>query len=65
MNVGQITNFIVAATGYLLNYQWRKNGVGLAGATSDTYSLPFAQTNQAGSYTVVVSNFLGSVTSTV
>jgi len=56
-------SFAVEATGYPLNYQWRKDGVDLAGATSATYSLPFAHTNQAGSYTVVVSNPLGSVTS--
>jgi len=67
--VGQAVNqwrsasFTVVATGYPLNYQWRKDGVDLAGATSATYSMQFAQTNQAGSYTVVVSNSAGSVTS--
>ena len=45
------------------SYQWRKDGVDLVGATSDTSSLLFAPTNQAGSYTVVVSNPVGSVTS--
>ncbi len=64
VNVWQSASFTVLATGYHLNYQWRKDGVDLAGETNDTYSLPFAQTNQAGRYTVVVSNPLGSVTST-
>ena len=63
VNVWQSASFTVAATGYPLNYQWRKDGVDLAGATSATYSLPFAHTNHAGNYTVVVSNSVGSVTS--
>ena len=63
VNVGQSASFTVTATGIYLSYQWRKDGVDLAGATSATYSLGLAQTNQAGSYTVVVSNSLGSVTS--
>lgn len=36
---------------------------GLAEATSATYSLPLTQINQAGSYSVVVSNPAGSITS--
>ncbi len=53
----------MTATGFPLYYQWRKDVVDLAGATSATHSLPFALTTQAGSYTVVVSNPAGSVTS--
>jgi alpha-tubulin suppressor-like RCC1 family protein len=63
VDVWQPASFTVVATGYPLNYQWRKDGVDLAGATDATYSLPFAQTNHAGNYTVVVSNSVGSVTS--
>jgi alpha-tubulin suppressor-like RCC1 family protein len=63
VNEWRSASFTVEATGYPLTYQWRKDGVDLAGATSATYSLPFAQTNQAGNYTVVVSNFAGSATS--
>jgi hypothetical protein len=63
VNVWRRASFTVAATGFPLNYQWRKDGVDIAGATRATYSLPIAQTNQAGSYTVVVSNSTGSVTS--
>ncbi len=63
VNEWQSASFTVVATGYPLNYQWRKDGVDLAGATNDTYALTFAQSIQAGSYTVVVSNPRGSVTS--
>jgi alpha-tubulin suppressor-like RCC1 family protein len=59
----QRASFTVTATGYPLSYQWRRDGMNIAGATSDTYS-PFATPiTQAGSYTVVVGNILGSVTS--
>lgn len=61
---GQTVNFTVIATGTApLTYQWRKDGTNLVGATSSTYSLAGVQTNQAGNYTVVVSNAVGSVTS--
>src|SRR6266540_1381316 len=64
VNVGQDASFAVAATGAApLTYQWRKDGVNIVGATSNTYVLSVVQTNQAGSYTVVVSNTAGSVTS--
>ena len=56
-------NFTVAATSYYLTYQWRKDGVDIIGATNADYTLTFAQTNQAGAYTVVVSNTVGSVIS--
>jgi len=63
VSVWQSAGFTVKAIGYPLNYQWRKDGVDLAGATNATYSLPIVKTNQAGNYTVVVSNSLGSLTS--
>lgn len=59
----QQANLTVVATGYPLNYQWRKDGEDLAGATGDTFTLPFSHTDQTGSYTVVVTNPRGSVTS--
>lgn len=63
VSVGQSVSFTVTATGTApLNYQWRKDGTNLNGATSATYNLAGVQTNQAGSYTVVVSNAAGSVT---
>ncbi|NBS79691.1 hypothetical protein EBS57_07765 [bacterium] len=48
-----------------LSYQWQKDGVAISNATSATLSLTNLQTNQAGSYRVVVSSTYGSMTSGV
>jgi alpha-tubulin suppressor-like RCC1 family protein len=56
------TSLTVAATGFPLYYQWRRDGVEVAGATDPTFSLPWSRTDQAGAYTVVVNNPAGSVT---
>ena len=48
-----------------LAYQWFFNGVALDGGTSYSLSVTNAQTNNAGPYSVVVSNAYGSVTSSV
>ena len=64
--VGQDASFSVVATGSPPpNYQWRFNGANLAGATSSVLTRDNAQTTNAGSYTVVVTNAAGSVTSAV
>jgi len=47
-----------------LRYQWRFNGGNLMGATNATFTRTNAQPNDAGNYTVVVTNLVGSVTST-
>lgn len=60
---GQSAIFSVAATGFPLFYQWRKNGTNLDGETGASLSLPFVHTNHAGAYTVVVGNALASLTS--
>ncbi|MGD0258503.1 MAG: immunoglobulin domain-containing protein [Verrucomicrobiota bacterium] len=64
--------FSVMATGTPpLSYQWRRNGVDLAdfdnvaGATTATLELVGVADNDAGRYTVVVSNEGGAVTSSV
>ena len=44
-------------------FQWRKNGVNIAGATSNVYSLYSVTSGDAGNYTVVATNSTGSVTS--
>ena len=44
-------------------YQWRKDGSELAGATNANYSIAKVQGIDAGTYTVVISNPYGSVTS--
>ncbi|MSU59369.1 MAG: hypothetical protein EXS35_14560 [Pedosphaera sp.] len=55
--------FTPVVTGSLLNYQWRLNGVNLAGATASSLALNNVQPAQAGNYSVVVSNATASVTS--
>jgi hypothetical protein len=46
-----------------LAYQWLLNGTNLNGATANSYSQSPATTNQSGSYSCVVTNAYGSVTS--
>ncbi len=63
---GGSASFSVTATGATpLYYQWQDDGARLSGATNGSYSLSAARTSDAGSYTVVVSNAYGAVTSTV
>lgn len=64
VHAGAGATFSVAASGSLLAYQWRRNGIDIAGATADRYSTPAATAADNGSlFTVVVSNSAGSVTS--
>lgn len=51
------------AQGTDLTYQWLKDGQPVAGATSATLILATAQFSDAGSYSVIISNSFGSVTS--
>ncbi len=46
-------------------YQWRFNGSSIAGATLSAYTVSNIQTNNAGSYSVIVTNVHGGVTSSV
>jgi pectate lyase len=69
VNPGGTAVFSVQASGGGLSYQWRRNGGNLtnsgtlSGATTATLTVSNVTTNGAGSYTVVVTNALGSVTS--
>ncbi len=70
--VDTTASFSVTATGTSpLSYQWRKGYVPLldsgriTGATSNTLWISNAQADDAGDYTVVVTNIAGSVTSAV
>ncbi len=44
-------------------YQWKKNGVTIAGATSSSYTITKVSTASPGSYTVVATNSAGAATS--
>lgn len=65
VGVGTDMALSVGADGNPLAYQWRLNGLPVSGATNLTYEVAVAQTNNSGNYDVIVSNFLGSVTSSV
>jgi kumamolisin len=65
VTVGTGFAFNVTATGGSLTYQWFLNGAAISGATSSTYSKSSAAASDAGSYTVNVSNPVGTATSTV
>jgi hypothetical protein len=45
-----------------ITYQWRKGGVAIPGATSDTYRKTDVQLADAGVYSVVLTNLAGSLT---
>jgi len=63
---GQPATFTVTATGTEpLHYQWYFNGTFLPGATRTSVGTLSAQPDQAGAYTAVVTNVVGSVTSSV
>ena len=62
--VGAATTVRVAASGSApLSYQWYKNGTAIPGATNATLSFASAQTSDAGSYAVIVTNAAGTIVS--
>ncbi|MGD0504780.1 MAG: pyrrolo-quinoline quinone [Steroidobacteraceae bacterium] len=64
VTAGSIATFTVTATGSSLTYQWSENGAAIAGATAASYSTPATTTSDSGaSFTVTVTNALGSKTS--
>ncbi len=42
------------------SFQWQKNGVPIAGATTSTFSIASAQTSDSGIYSVIATNALGA-----
>jgi endonuclease/exonuclease/phosphatase family metal-dependent hydrolase len=62
---GTATFRITAGGAEPLSYQWRSNGVAMAGATGSTYSITNAQLSAEGDYRVVITNQHGSITSAV
>jgi hypothetical protein len=65
VSVGQTATFSVVATGSApLQYQWRKGGSDIAGATASSYTTPATVIGDNGSsFTVLVSNAAGGMTS--
>lgn len=64
VSAGSSVSFSVVAYGAAtLNYQWRKDGANISGATASTFTIASATPSDAGSYSVVVTNGKGSATS--
>ncbi len=74
VNLGASTSFSVNATtafrgnGWDIQYQWKKNGVNIGVPQTtpfglSTFTIPSAASSDAGTYSVVLSNSYGSVTS--
>ena len=66
--VGVGSNFTVSVTATgnpAPAYQWSMDGWDIPGATNTSYSVTGAQTNDAGGYSVVLTNLFGAVTSSV
>ena len=63
---GSRVSFTVVADGTApIAYQWQFNGANISAATNASYSIGSVTTNNAGNYTVIVTNNFGSVTSSV
>ena len=66
VQVGSTVTLSVGASGNELTYQWLRDGVAITGnptATTATLTIENAQVSDSGTYTAVVSNSGGSVTS--
>jgi kumamolisin len=63
VTAGQPVTFSISVAGPgPLAYQWLFNGVAISGATGPSYTIPSASSGNAGSYSVVVSDANGIVT---
>lgn len=61
VKAGDALTLSVTATGDApLSYQWRLNGAIISGANTATFTRPLAQMNDAGTYSLTVSNGIGS-----
>ena len=63
MHDDAVTFTSVASGSPTPTYQWRKDGVAISGATNASYSMASVISGNAGAYTVVATNSVGSVTS--
>ncbi|MDB6154784.1 MAG: hypothetical protein JWL90_3237 [Chthoniobacteraceae bacterium] len=55
--------YSVSATGGGLSYQWKKDGILIAGATGASFTIGRTSSYDSGKYSVTVTNSAGSVTS--
>ena len=62
-NIGSSATLSVATSSPGVTFQWLQNGVNIAGATNATLVLKNVQMTNAGIYTVVLTNSIGSTTS--
>jgi len=62
---GTLQTLTVAALGPALTYQWKFNGVAIAGATSPSYAIASFSAATVGVYSVLVSNSYGSATAII
>ncbi|HBG71679.1 MAG: hypothetical protein A2W93_06790 [Bacteroidetes bacterium GWF2_43_63] len=61
---GTAVSFTVTASGDpTISYQWQKNGVNIAGATSSTYTIASVTAGDTATYRCVVTNSFGNDTS--
>ena len=65
LTTGSSATFAAAASGNPVpTYQWKKNGMAIAGATAASYSIASVTPADASTYTVAAANSVGSATST-
>lgn len=65
LNEGDVAVLGITATGTPTpSYQWRRNGVNVAGATSSTYIFATSRSDNGVAFSCYVSNTAGNVTST-
>lgn len=60
---GSVTFRIAANSSTTASYQWFRNGVAVPGATGSSYAIASVSLDDAGDYTVVVTNAAAAVTS--
>ncbi len=61
---GNAATFSVTVTGSTpLSFQWMKNGINISNSNSSTYTIASTSSSDAGTYSVIISNSSGSVTS--
>ncbi len=60
---GTNVTFSVSASGNIMGYQWRLNGVNIPGATSSSLTVTNVQSPNVGDYTVVIANPVGATIS--